>query len=136
MSGCLGRPNRNRKPAGLGAGRAEGDTNVEPVTNSLASRRPQQSASAAPCAQGAGVRGLRPRSSGASAAAREAGGSKGGASSPRQSHCVHNGYAGPTAVAGGPVHRVEHCVGWLIFVRPEVVGSSYSGACVRMVLRL
>ena len=38
-----------------------------------------------------GVRGLRPRPSGAPAAAREAGGSKGGAASPRQSLCAHKG---------------------------------------------
>ena len=37
---------------------------------------------------GAGVRGLPPRSSVAPAAAREAGGSKGGAASPRQSQCL------------------------------------------------
>ena len=43
---------------------------------------------------GAGVRGQRPRPSGAPAAARKAGGSKGGAASPRHSPVFNTGYAG------------------------------------------
>ena len=46
----------------------------------------------------AGVRGRRPRPPVAPAAAREAGGPKGGAASPRQSQCTHIGSAGLPAV--------------------------------------